>query len=102
MLKKFKPYNSSLRNTILYKKNNLTKIKKDKNLIFSKKNNAGRNNNGHFTAPRKGKRNKILKRRLDYSKLNFTKKLYIIESIEYDPNRSALIMRVFSKISKKK
>ena len=87
--KKIKPITPSQRQTILLKKNNLTKTFKIKNLIKGFKRSNGRNNQGRITVRHRGGGHKRL-----YRKISFNRSLNIngvVEKILYDPNRSANI-----------
>lgn len=75
--------------TIEYRKV-LTRSKPEKSLTFGRKRSVGRNNQGRITTPHKGGGNKRRFRVIDfvYNKKGIPAK---IDSIEYDPNRSAFI-----------
>ena len=90
LLKK-KPTTPSQRNQLLLDRVDIKKIKILKNKSCFIKNRAGRNNKGRITSFNRGgghkKRYRILS---PYSFLSG-----IVESIEYDPYRSANIARIF-------
>jgi large subunit ribosomal protein L2 len=90
-MKKYKPTSPSRRAmaTISYK-DKITKKKPLKSLTKGGKRSVGRNNAGRITTRHKGGGNKRKYREIDftYRKLNVPAKL---ESIEYDPNRTAFI-----------
>lgn len=88
-----KPTTPSLRNQCLLDKSDLNKIKILKNKSFYIKNKAGRNNQGRLTVFTRGGGHKK-KYRIISHKRSFL--FGIVESIEYDPYRSANIARVFS------
>jgi len=97
-LKKFKPITPSLRNTVLIDNSHLTKIKplKESSKGLNKK--AGRNNRGKITSYHKGGGHKRSYREILWNRHNLNG---IVESIEYDPNRTAHIARIFSTDLKK-
>lgn len=90
-MKKYKPTSPGQRGmTVITFKGVLTKKKPLKSLTKGKKRISGRNNAGRITTPHKGGGHKRSYREIDftYQKQNVPAKL---ESIEYDPNRSAFI-----------
>ena len=93
-MKKYKPTSPSRRNmvTIDYR-TTLTASKPHKPLTSGGKRSVGRNNQGRITTQHKGGGNKRLYRQIDflYNKHNIPAK---IETVEYDPNRSAFISLV--------
>ena len=91
-LKKFKPITPSQRHTVLLNRENLAKVKPLKSAIKAKKNKAGRNSQGRLTIFTKGGGHKRL-----FREILFTNKPYrgIVEHIEYDPNRTAMLARLF-------
>ena len=90
-IKRYKPITPSLRNTqtIDYKKV-LSGDKPHKPLLVGLRKRAGRNNNGRITVPHQGGGHKQNYRLVDFkfNKRGIPAKL---ETIEYDPNRSAFI-----------
>lgn len=94
MLKRYKPTTPSRRNmvTIDYR-NVLTESTPHKALTKGFRRSVGRNNQGRITTRHKGAGNKRLYRQIDflYNKQDIPAK---IESVEYDPNRSAFISLV--------
>ena len=90
-MKKFKPTSPSRRNmsTINYR-DFITATEPHKSLTKGFKRNVGRNNTGRITTPHKGGGHKRLYRDIDfvYNKKDIPAK---IETIEYDPNRTAFI-----------
>ena len=93
IFKKYKPSTPSLRHLKL--------LKKEKQLSYNlplktktsfKKIFAGRNNQGKITIYQRGGGNKKLYRKIDFLRKDLRG---IIEKIEYDPNRTAFIGRVF-------
>jgi large subunit ribosomal protein L2 len=97
-LKSKKPKTSSLRQTKLLSKINLTKKTKIlKNKVCFLKNNAGRNHSGCITVFRKGGGHKKRYRDISFNRSNLEG---IVESIEYDPYRTANIARIFFEATK--
>lgn len=94
MMKKHKPTSPSRRNmvTINYREI-LTESKPFKSLTKGGKRSVGRNNQGRITTRHKGSGNKRRFRDIDflYNKHDIPAK---IETVEYDPNRSAFISLV--------
>jgi len=91
LLKK-KPVTPSLRHTVLLDKSHLSKSKPLKDKTTFLKNKAGRNNQGRITVYTKGGGHKKRYRELDFLRKGAQG---IVESIEYDPSRTANIARVF-------
>jgi len=93
-MKKLKPNTPGSRNTVLveYRKT-LTASKPNKSLTRGIKRNGGRNSQGRITTRHKGGGNKRRYRQIDfmYNKHDIPAK---IETVEYDPNRSAFISLV--------
>jgi len=90
-MKSYKPTTKSRRGTLTidYRKL-LTRTTPEKSLTVGKKRHVGRNNMGRITTRHKGGGNKRLYRLVDfiYNKHDIQAR---IDSIEYDPNRSAFI-----------
>jgi large subunit ribosomal protein L2 len=93
-LQKKKPVTPSLRHTVLLEKSQLSKNKPLKDKTTFSKNKAGRNNQGQITVYTKGGGHKKKYRELDFTRKNVQG---IVESVEYDPFRTANIARVFCK-----
>jgi large subunit ribosomal protein L2 len=93
ILKKYKPTTAARRKTsvIDYSKI-LTGDKPTKSLIFHKKNSAGRNAHGRITVRHRGGGYRKQVRIIDFKK-NFSEG-FKINTIEYDPNRTAFISLV--------
>jgi len=93
-MKSYKPTTPSRRNmkTLAYREI-LTASEPYKPLTKGGKRSVGRNNQGRITTPHKGGGNKRLYRNVDflYNKQDIPAK---IETVEYDPNRSAFISLV--------
>jgi len=93
-LKYKKPVTPSLRQTVLITSKNLEKKVRLKNLTIKKGTSNGRNNQGKLTIFTQGGGHKRLSRVIS-TNLFFNEG--IIEAIEYDPNRSAFIARIYTK-----
>ena len=89
-LKSFRPLTASLRFTILNRPADVSKERPERSLVESKNKTGGRNTYGRITSRRRGGGHKKLYRIIDFkrSKLDMPAK---VQSIEYDPNRSALL-----------
>ncbi len=95
-IKRYKPTSNGVRNmTVVNYKEFLTTSKSSplKSLTKGTKNTAARNNRGRITSRFRGGGNKRLFRNIDFKfdKLNIPAK---IETVEYDPFRSAFISLV--------
>ena len=89
-----KPTTSSLRHRKLIKKDEgFSKNLPLKNKILFIKNSGGRNNQGKITSFHKGGGVKKLYRIIDLKRINTQG---IVEKIEYDPNRTSFIGRIFN------
>ncbi len=93
-LKKYKPYTPSRRfMTVIDYSQYITKEEPEKSLTIRLKSSAGRNNLGRITVRFRGGGNKKLYRIIDFKRDKFD--IWgTIESIEYDPYRSAFISLV--------
>ncbi len=90
-IKKFKPTTPSLRKMALLNSDSLTKgAKKVKSLLKSKIRSSGRNVHGRITVRRRGGGAKKQYRIIDFKRNKFEIPARV-ESIQYDPNRSANI-----------
>lgn len=93
----FKPLTPSLRATKLLKKTDLLQnIKPVKTLTKGFNKSYGRNNKGILTNWNKGGGHLKLYRKIDFSRQINSLNFGIVEGFEYDPNRSANIIRVFN------
>lgn len=92
LFKVFKPTTPSLRQSRLLSRTLLLKAKPLKKLKLKHKYNNGRNNNGIITVRAKGGGHKKLYRKLDFNRKNNNG---IVEGLEYDPNRTPWISRIF-------
>jgi len=96
-IKKYKPVINSLRSRIIlrYPK----KLLRIKNLSYSIKNHAGRNNTGTITCRHRGSRShKRFYRDLDFQRNIAPFSLASFLNTEVDPNRSANIARYYTKV----
>ena len=95
LMKKYKPTSAGRRNmtAISYRKV-LTASKPAKQLTKGLKKNAGRNNQGRVTTPHQGGGNKRKYRQIDFKMFDKAGVPAVIETVEYDPNRSAMISLV--------
>src|SRR5260221_10769327 len=89
-LKSFNPYTASRRFMTVLDKSLITKQTPEKNLLEPKKRSGGRNNQGEISIWHRGGGHKKQYRKIDFrrDKAGVPAK---VESIEYDPNRSANI-----------
>lgn len=92
-MKKYNPTTPSRRNMVTLDYSVLTTSKPHKALTRGRKRHVGRNNQGRITTRHKGAGNKRLYRQIDflYNKFDIPAK---IETVEYDPNRTAFISLV--------
>ncbi len=93
-LKKFAPLTPSLRQMTVLDYSELTAKKPEKSLVKGKSNTGGRNSDGHITTRFRGGGNKRRYRIVDFKRDKFDIPA-TVNSIEYDPNRSANIALVF-------
>lgn len=92
ILKKKGKHTPGVRHQLILKKNLLYKNFKLKFLIKRLKKKSGRNSNGHITIRHRGGGSKKLFRLINwYNPTKFS----IVVGIEYDPNRSCFIARIF-------
>jgi large subunit ribosomal protein L2 len=98
IFKKYKPSTPSLRHLKLLKKQKELAFNLPlKNKIIFLKKFSGRNNQGKITIYQKGGGQKKLFRKIDFLRNNLNG---IVQKIEYDPNRTAFIARIFDFIKK--
>ncbi len=92
-MKKYKPTTPSRRNMVTLDYKELTVSKPHKKLTKGGKRGMGRNNQGRITTRHKGGGNKRLYRKIDfiYNKYDIQAR---VETVEYDPNRTAFISLV--------
>lgn len=89
-----KPTTPSLRHTAMVDKTYLWRGRPVKSLTFGLRKKAGRNNTGRITVWHRGGGNKRKYRMIDFRRANLHSegvRYTVVERIEYDPNRSALI-----------
>jgi large subunit ribosomal protein L2 len=92
-IKRFRPKTPTLRYKTVLQSNEVTTSEPHKPLLTYLKETAGRNNHGRITVRRRGGGHKRRYRIIDFrrNKLNIPA---VVETIEYDPNRSANIALV--------
>ena len=90
--KKYKPNTSGTRNKTTLTYNEVTSTTPEKSLVKKVKRSSGRNNYGNITVRHQGGGVKRKFRVIDFKRKSTSDG--IVESIEYDPNRSALICLV--------
>ncbi len=89
-----KPITPGLRFRVEKKYTEITKTKPEKSLTFGLKNRAGRSSSGRISVRRRGGGHKRLYRIIDFKRDKQTIPAKV-HSIEYDPNRSALIALLY-------
>ena len=89
-IKKYKPTTPGRRNMTTTDYSVLSKVEPERSLLEPLKHNAGRNNTGRITARHHGGGNRTKYRVIDF-KRNKTDATAVVNTIEYDPNRSAFI-----------
>jgi large subunit ribosomal protein L2 len=94
VLKKFKPTTPGQRHLQLVEKGHLTKVKPLKTKLQGLTKTGGRNNYGRITAFQKGGGHKRRYRFIDLKRTQESKGTIV--SLEYDPNRTANIARIFN------
>lgn len=92
-MKKYKPTTPSRRHLTVASYSTLSDVRPFKVLTKRIKSHAGRNHQGRISVRHQGGGNKILYRDLDFKQEKIGVP-YIIETIEYDPYRTAFICRV--------
>jgi large subunit ribosomal protein L2 len=100
MMKKFRPITPGTRRLLLPTNDQLTRVgntratvRPTKSLLARKLRTGGRNNNGHVTCRHRGGGHKKFYRIIDF-KRNKLDIVGVVDSIQYDPNRSAFIALV--------
>ncbi len=88
-IKKYRPHTPA-RRYYTVNKPSTTKKKPEKGLTFSKKRSGGRNNDGRMTARHRGGGHRRKVREIDFHRTKDEIQA-VVQAIEYDPNRSALI-----------
>jgi large subunit ribosomal protein L2 len=92
-LKRLKPITPGQRFSVVNNYSGITTNKPEKSLTEPIKKSGGRNSNGRMTMRYRGGGHKKLYRIIDFKRDKFDIPA-IVESIEYDPNRSAFISLV--------
>ena len=97
MLKKFRPITPGMRRLVLPTNDQLTRkgesratVRPTKSLLQRKKKTGGRDNQGHISCRHRGGGHKRFYRQVDF-KRNKYDIMATVDSIQYDPNRSAFI-----------
>jgi len=96
-MKRYNPYTQSRRHMTGIDYSDLSNVEPMKSALKPKKKNAGRNNMGRITVRHQGGGVKRRYREIDFKQLENMDVSGIVETIEYDPNRSAFIMKVLYK-----
>src|SRR6056297_3904631 len=89
-LKKFKPSTPSRRFMVMADQSDLSKNGPEKSLLAPLKRTSGRNNYGRVTMRHRGGGHKRRYRIIDFKRNKFDVPA-VVQTIEYDPNRSARI-----------
>jgi len=100
-IKKLKAMTPGTRNVVLLNYEEITTTKPEKSLLVSIREKAGRNNKGKITCRHKGGRVRRQYRVIDF-KRNKPGVPARVNSIEYDPNRTAFIALLFYKDGEKR
>ncbi|MFP4521097.1 MAG: 50S ribosomal protein L2 [Fibrobacterota bacterium] len=100
-IKKFNPTTPSSRYKTISDFEEITSAEPEKSLIFGKKRSSGRNSYGRITVRRRGGGNKKRIRTVDYKRNKYDIPAKV-DSIQYDPNRSANIALLVYKDGEKK
>ncbi len=93
-LRKFKPTTPGQRNKVISAFDDITTSTPEKSLVVGKKSSGGRNNKGKMTVRYRGGGHKRRYRIIDF-KRNKDGIPAVVNTIEYDPNRSARIALLF-------
>ncbi|MBM31637.1 MAG: 50S ribosomal protein L2 [Chloroflexi bacterium] len=99
-LKKFKAITPGQRNKIASDFSEITEKKPEKSLLKPLNKKAGRSNSGKISVRRRGGGHKRKYRIIDFERSE-SNSSYFVESIQYDPNRSARIALIKSESGKK-
>ncbi len=95
-IKQYKPTSPGRRGMSVVDYSELDKVKPHSSLVVSKKKNAGRNNQGRITTRHQGGGERAKYRLIDW-KRNKKDVVGVVETLEYDPNRTAFIALVLYK-----
>jgi len=96
-MKRYKPYTQSRRHMTSVSYDGLSKVAPMKSATRANKKNSGRNNRGRITVRHQGGGAKRRYRIIDFKQMDKVGLEGRVETIEYDPNRSAFIMKVLYK-----
>ena len=89
----YKAYTPGTRNRILSSFDDITTNKPEKSLVCKNQRSKGRNNKGNITIRHKGGGHKKRYRLIDFKRNKYDMEAKVV-SVEYDPNRNALISLV--------
>ena len=92
-IKTYKPTSNGRRNMSVVDYSGLSKVKPERSLLAKKSKNAGRNSYGRITVRHHGGGNRQKYRIIDFKRNKFDMSATVL-TLEYDPNRSALIALV--------
>lgn len=95
-IKQYNPTSPGRRGMSVVDYGELDKVKPLSSLVESKKKHAGRNNHGRITTRHQGGGERVKYRVIDW-KRNKLDVVGVVETVEYDPNRTAFIARVLYK-----
>lgn len=93
-MKRFKPTTQSRRKMTVVSFKGLTKVAPMKAALLASKKHGGRNNRGRITVRHQGGGVKRMYRMVDFKQTDKIGVPAKVEALEYDPNRSAFVMRV--------
>jgi len=91
-MKPKKPITAGMRDAVLDTYDDITASKPEKSLTVGLRKRSGRNNAGRITVRHRGGGHKRLYRKIDFLRQN--ERVAVVQSIEYDPNRTARIALV--------
>jgi large subunit ribosomal protein L2 len=101
-VKVYKPTTNGRRNMSVVDYSGLSKVKPEKSLLRAKKSKAGRNSHGRITVRHRGGGVKRHYRVIDFKRIDKSGIPAIVNSIQYDPNRSSFIALLFYKDGEKR
>lgn len=101
-LKKFRPITPARRHMSVASFEEVTRTKPEKSLTKILKKHSGRNNTGKITVRHRGGGNKRLYRMIDFKRSDKNNIEGTVDSVEYDPNRTAYIILVKYKDGEKR
>ena len=95
-IKLYKPTSAGRRGMSVVDYSELDKVEPLASLLATNQNHSGRNNHGRITVRHQGGQQRQKYRIIDW-KRNKTDIVGVVETLEYDPNRTAFIARVLYK-----